>query len=35
MGILISAATRGDGIIGENVTKNISNIKNIPKKLNE
>ena len=32
-GILISAATRGDGSIGENVTKNISNIKNIPQKL--
>ena len=32
-GILISAATRGDGNIGENVTKNISNIKNIPQKL--
>ncbi len=29
-GKLISAATRGDGLIGENVTKNISNIKNIP-----
>ena len=34
-GILISAATRGDGNIGENVTKNISNIKNIPQKLNK
>ena len=32
-GILISAATRGDGSIGENVTNNISNIKNIPQKL--
>lgn len=32
-GFLISAATRGDGSIGENVTKNISNIKNIPQKL--
>ena len=32
-GILISAATRGDGSIGENVTKNVSNIKNIPQKL--
>ena len=32
-GILISAATRGDGNIGENVTKNISNIKNIPQNL--
>ncbi len=32
-GILTSAATRGDGKIGENVTKNITNIKNIPLKL--
>ena len=32
-GNLISAATRGDGKIGENVTKNIKNIKNIPQKL--
>ena len=32
-GNLISAATRGDGRIGEDVTKNISNIKNIPSKL--
>ena len=32
-GILISAATRGDGFIGEDVTQNILNIQNIPKKL--
>ncbi len=32
-GILISAATRGDGNTGENVTENILNIVNIPKKL--
>ena len=32
-GDLISAATRGDGNTGEEVTNNISNIKNIPKKL--
>ncbi len=32
-GNLISATTRGDGKIGENVTKNIINIKNIPQKL--
>ena len=32
-GTLITAATRGDGKIGENVTKNIKNIKNIPLKL--
>jgi DNA ligase (NAD+) len=32
-GNLISAATRGDGKIGEDVTKNIRNIKNIPQQL--
>ncbi len=32
-GNLISAATRGDGLVGEDVTNNISNIKNIPEKL--
>ncbi|MFL2543929.1 MAG: NAD-dependent DNA ligase LigA [Alphaproteobacteria bacterium] len=32
-GALISAATRGDGTIGEDVTLNTLNIKNIPKKL--
>ena len=31
---LISASTRGDGLIGENVTKNIDNIKSIPKSFN-
>ncbi len=34
-GFLISAATRGDGITGEDVTRNISNIRNIPKKLSD
>ena len=34
-GNLISAATRGDGFVGENVTENILNIKNIPKDLNK
>ena len=33
-GNLISAATRGDGKTGEDVTKNVTNIKNIPQKLN-
>ncbi len=32
-GNLISASTRGDGLTGENVTKNIENIKDIPNKL--
>jgi len=32
-GKLVSAGTRGDGSIGENVTKNISNISGIPKHL--
>ncbi len=32
-GELISAATRGDGFIGENVTENIKKIKDIPLKL--
>ncbi len=32
-GNLISAGTRGDGFIGEDVTENILNIKNIPSKL--
>ena len=33
-GKLISAATRGDGLVGEDVTENIKNINDIPKKLN-
>ena len=32
-GLLISASTRGDGKVGENVTKNIINIVGIPLKL--
>ena len=34
-GILIQAATRGDGIIGENVTEQVKTIQSIPLKLNE
>jgi len=34
-GILKTAATRGDGRVGENVTNNVRTIKSIPLKLNE
>jgi DNA ligase (NAD+) len=32
-GVLIRAATRGDGLIGENITDNVRTIKSIPLKL--
>lgn len=32
-GVLVSAATRGDGMIGENVTPNVRTIKNVPLRL--
>jgi DNA ligase (NAD+) len=32
-GALISAATRGDGVVGEDVTQNVLTIKSIPRKL--
>jgi DNA ligase (NAD+) len=32
-GVLVSAATRGDGSIGENVTPNVRTIKNVPLRL--
>ena len=34
-GVLKRAATRGDGLIGENITHNVETIKSVPLKLNK
>ncbi len=33
-GLLVTAATRGDGVVGEDVTQNVKTIKSVPLRLN-